>query len=463
MLVSLNSVTHSLVVVGGGLAGCEAAWQAAQCGVHVTLYEMRPVRTTPAHSSDRLAELVCSNSFGARATDRALGLLKEELRHLGSLIVATAEATAVPAGGALAVDREEFAAATTAAVTSHPNIELRREEVAAVPSGPTIVASGPLTSDALAGALAELTGAEHLHFFDAMAPIVAVESVNMAVAFRASRYGRGEQDDGDYLNCPLTEAEYERFRDALLSAETRPGHAFERDDRRFFEACLPIEVLAARGRDALVFGPLRPVGLIDPRTGRRPFAVVQLRQDNQAATLYNLVGFQTNLRWPEQQRVLRLIPGLEQAEFVRYGQMHRNTFVDSPRLLDSSLRLRATSGKRTAPVWLAGQITGTEGYVGSTMSGLVAGLNAVSHLAGRMPLVVPPTTMSGALLRYIVSADTGGFQPMKANFGLLPPLERAVQHKRERYGAYALRALTDLEPLVAAVRVLRAGPAGGQV
>lgn len=452
-------MTQSLVVVGGGLAGSEAAWQAAQGGVQVTLHEMRPARTSPAHSTDHLAELVCSNSFGARSIDRALGLLKEELRRLGSLIVAIAEAAALPAGGALAVDRDRFAAAVTAAIVSHPRIDLRREEVVAIPAGPTVVASGPLTSDALADALAELTGAEHLHFFDAMAPIVTAESVNTAIAFRASRYGRGEQDDGDYLNCPLSEAEYDRFRNALLAAETRPARDFERDDRRFFEACLPIEVLAARGRDALMFGPLRPVGLIDPHTGRRPFAVVQLRQDNQAATLFNLVGFQTNLRWPEQKQVLRLIPGLEEAEFVRFGQMHRNTFIDSPRLLDASLRLRLTGQRRMAPLWLAGQITGTEGYVGSTMSGLIAGLNAVCHIRGRPPLTVPPTTMSGALMRYIVSADAGEFQPMKANFGLLPPLEPPVRHKRERYIAYAQRALADLEPVLAAVHDLRAPPA----
>ena len=444
-----------LVVVGGGLAGCEAAWQAAQCGVPVILYEMRPARPSPAHATDRLAELVCSNSFGARATDRALGLLKEDLRRLGSLIIAVAEASALPAGGALAVDRDRFAAAVTAAIESHPLIELRREEVIALPAGPAIIASGPLTSDALAEALTQITGAEHLHFFDAMAPIVAVETVNTAIAFRASRYGRGEQADGDYLNCPLTEAEYDRFREALLAAETAPVRDFEREDRRFFEACLPIEVLAARGRGALLYGPLRPVGLIDPRTGRRPFAVVQLRQDNQAATLYNLVGFQTNLRWPEQARVLRLIPGLERAEFVRFGQMHRNTFVNSPRLLDASLRLRAADDRRRAPLWLAGQITGTEGYVGSTLSGLVAGLNAVCHLRGLPPLALPPTTLSGALLRYIVSADSGEFQPMKANFGLLPPLETPVRHKRERYQAYARRALADLEPVVAWMRGLR--------
>ena len=451
----MHTVAERLVVVGGGLAGCEAAWQAAQCGVPVILYEMRPARSSPAHATDRLAELVCSNSFGARATDRALGLLKEELRQLGSLIIAAAEASALPAGGALAVDRDRFAAAVTAAIESHPRIELRREEVVALPSGPTIIATGPLTSDALADALAQLTGAEHLHFFDAMAPIVAVETVNTAIAFRASRYGRGEQADGDYLNCPMTEAEYDRFREALLAAETTPVRDFEREDRRFFEACLPIEVLAARGREALLYGPLRPVGLTDPRTGRRPFAVVQLRQDNQAATLYNLVGFQTNLRWPEQARVLRLIPGLERAEFVRFGQMHRNTFVNSPRLLDASLRLRAADDRRRAPLWLAGQITGTEGYVGSTLSGLVAGLNAVCHLRRLPPLALPATTLSGALLRYIVTADPESFQPMKANFGLLPPLETPVRHKRERYQAYARRALADLEPVLAAVRGLR--------
>lgn len=435
---------HSeLTIIGGGLAGSEAAWQAAERGVRVTLYEMRPVRPTPAHVSDWLAELVCSNSMGARSVDRAMGLLKEEMRRLGSLIIACAEAAAVPAGGALAVDRQIFAETVTARVARHPEIQVRREEVTRIPDGPAIIATGPLTSDALAKEIVALTGQDRLAFFDAMAPIVEADSINMDVAFRASRYGRGEQDEGDYINCPMTEAEYAAFVDALLAAEVIPLRDFEREDKRFFEACLPVEVLAARGRDALAFGPLRPVGLTDPRSGRRPYAVVQLRQDNLAATLYNMVGFQTNLRWGEQKHVLRMIPGLENAEFMRYGQMHRNTFINSPTLLDETLRYRGIR-----PLWFAGQVTGTEGYVGSAMGGLVAGLNAVRFLRNQPPLIFPQTTMIGALLHYISHADPKDFQPMKANFGLMPPLEKRVRRKQERYQAYARRALADLRSVI---------------
>jgi methylenetetrahydrofolate--tRNA-(uracil-5-)-methyltransferase len=451
-----------LTVIGGGLAGSEAAWQAAQRGLRVTLYEMRPVRNTPAHVTDRLAELVCSNSLGARSLDRALGLLKEEMKRLESLVVACAEEAAVPAGGALAVDRVAFAEAVTARVTVHPNITLRRQEVTRLPDGPTIIASGPLTSDALAAEIVALTGQDRLAFFDAIAPIVEADSINMDIAFQASRYERGEQDEGDYLNCPMTEDEYRAFVEALLAAETIPLRDFESQDKRFFEACLPVEVLGARGGEALAFGPLRPVGLIDPHTGRRPYAVVQLRQDNLAATLYNMVGFQTNLRWGEQQRVFRMIPGLENAEFLRYGQMHRNTFINSPALLDATLRLqlptsdfqsptshfRLPISNLQPPTWFAGQITGTEGYVGSAMSGLVAGLNAARTLRDRPPLAFPPTTMIGALLHYISHAEPKDFQPMKANFGLLPPLEKRVRRKPERYQAYARRALADLQTVV---------------
>jgi methylenetetrahydrofolate--tRNA-(uracil-5-)-methyltransferase len=436
-------MNSGLAIIGGGLAGSEAAWQAAERGVRVTLYEMRPTRNTPAHVSGRLAELVCSNSMGARSVDRAMGLLKEEMRRLGSLIIACAEAAAVPAGAALAVDREVFAEAVTAHITQHPNIELRRQEVTHIPEGPVIIATGPLTSDTLAKEIIALTGEDRLSFFDAMAPIVEAESINMDVAFRASRYGRGEQDEGDYINCSMVEEEYDAFVDALLTAQVIPLRDFEREDQRFFEACLPLEVLAARGRDALAFGPLRPVGLTDPRTGRRPYAVVQLRQDNLAATLYNMVGFQTNLRWGEQKRVFRMIPGLENAEFMRYGQMHRNTFINSPTLLDETLRYSLVP-----PLWFAGQITGTEGYVGSTMGGLVAGLNAARFLQGQPPLVFPETTMIGALLHYIAHADPMDFQPMKANFGLMPPLEKRVRRKQERYQAYARRALAGLESVI---------------
>jgi len=428
------------IVVGGGLAGSEAAWQAAERGLHVTLYEMRPGQMTPAHSSEHLAELVCSNSLGSNLVDRAPGLLKEELRRLGSLVVACADATAVPAGGALAVDRNAFAAMVTERIDSHPRITLRREEVKTIAqSGPLVMATGPLTSPALAKELASLTGSDHLYFYDAMAPIVSAESVDRTVAFRASRYGRSE-GEGDYLNCPMTQAEYERFVRELLSAETIPLRDFEREDARFFEACLPVEVLARRGQKALAFGPLKPVGLTDPRTGRRPYAVVQLRQDNRAGTLYNLVGFQTNLKWAAQERVFRLIPGLERSEFVRFGQMHRNTFINSPKLLCPTMQFRPRED-----LFFAGQITGTEGYVGSVASGFVAGMNAARLAAGRPVLSFPPTTMIGALCHYVCEAAPGNFQPMKANVGLFPPLDPPVRSKRDRYAAYSRRALADLD------------------
>lgn len=432
-----------LMVIGGGLAGCEAAWQAAQRGVAVDLYEMRPQRPTPAHVSDRLAELVCSNSFGSQLPDRASGLLKAELDLLGSLILACAAETALPAGGALAVGREAFADLVTARIESHPLIRVIREEVTDIPTDrPVIVASGPLTSDALANAIARLSGQEHLYFFDAIAPTVAADSIDMTIAFRASRYGRGASEEGDYLNCPLTQEEYNRFVDALLAAETIELRPFEQkmwEDPRFFEGCLPVEVIARRGRQALAFGPMRPVGLIDPRTGRRPYAVVQLRQDDLAGALYNLVGFQTNLKWNEQRRVFSLIPGLEHAEFLRYGMMHRNTFINSPRLLLPTLQWRTR-----ADLFFAGQLTGVEGYMGNAATGLLAGLNAARLIQGQEPLVLPPTTMLGALCHYVTHAAEQDFQPMKANFGLLPPLDEPLRNKRARYQAYAARALNDL-------------------
>lgn len=429
--------TMEIAVVGGGLAGSEAAWQAAERGVRVTLYEMRPLRMTPAHVSDRLAELVCSNSLGSDLPDRAPGLLKAELRRLRSLVLACADETRVPAGGALAVDRERFAAEVTRRIEAHPRIRLVREEVTAIPDSPAVIATGPLTSDALAQAIAALAGQEHLYFYDALAPIVTADSIDMSVAFRASRYG-GE-DGGDYINCPMTEEEYARFVEALVAAERIPLRDFEREDAHFFEGCLPIEVLAARGRDALAFGPLRPVGLADPRTGKRPYAVVQLRQDNLAGTLYNLVGFQTNLKYGEQERVFRMIPGLEHAEFVRYGQMHRNTFINAPLLLDATMEFRQRRG-----LFFAGQITGVEGYVGSVASGWLAGVNAARFARGQSLLALPPTTMLGALCHYVSHADPATFQPMKANFGLLPPLEPPVRDKRRRYQAYVARAMAAL-------------------
>ncbi len=428
--------TAVITVVGGGLAGSEAAWQAAERGVGVTLYEMRPRKMTPAHVSDRLAELVCSNSLGSDLPDRAAGLLKAELRYLGSLVLACADDTRVPAGGALAVDRELFAAEVTRRVEAHPRIRIVREEVTAIPDEPTVIATGPLTSDALAGAIGALTGQEHLYFYDALAPIVTADSIDMSVAFRASRYGRG---DADYINCPMTEGEYDRFVEALVATERFPLRNFEREDARFFEGCLPVEVLAARGRDALAFGPLRPVGLTDPRTGRRPCAVVQLRQDNLAGTLYNIVGFQTNLRYGEQERVFRLIPGLERAEFVRHGHMHRNTFINAPLLLEPTMGFRGRPG-----LFFAGQITGVEGYVGSVGSGWVAGVNAARFVLGQKPLTLPRTTMLGALCHYVSHAEPEAFQPMKANFGLMPPLSPPVRSKRKRYRAYAARAMADL-------------------
>jgi methylenetetrahydrofolate--tRNA-(uracil-5-)-methyltransferase len=429
-----------LLIIGGGLAGSEAAWQAAESGLNVALYEMRPGQMTPAHVSSHLAELVCSNSLGSNLIDRAPGLIKEELRRLNSLVVACADATAVPAGGALAVDRETFAQLVTDRIEGHRRISLFREEMSILPQDrPVVVATGPLTSPKLAAEIAALSGSAHLYFYDAMAPIVAADSVDMSIVFRASRYGHGE-GQGDYLNCPMTRADYEQFVSELLAAESISLRGFEREDAKFFEACLPVEVLARRGEKALAFGPLKPVGLIDPRTGRRPYAVVQLRQDNQAATLYNLVGFQTNLKWSEQERVFRLIPGLERADFVRFGQMHRNTFINSPTLLHPTMQFRSHP-----TLYFGGQITGTEGYVGSVASGFVAGLNAARTAIGQAPRAFPRTTMIGALCGYVSSADAANFQPMKANFGLFPPLHPPVRNKRARYAAYARRALADLE------------------
>jgi len=441
---------NTLTIIGGGLAGSEAAWQAAQSGVNVKLYEMRPEINTGAHLTSDLSELVCSNSLGSNLPDRASGLLKNELRRLGSLLLECAEDTALPAGAALAVDRNLFARTVTERIQNHPRIEVIRQEVKDIPDSPTIVASGPLTSPDLSNALGKLSGEEHLYFFDAIAPIVSYDSINMEIAFRASRYGKGEQDEGDYINCPFTKEEYEAFVNALLEAERIELRSFEDAIREgvkagahhFFEGCLPIEIIAERGHDSLAFGPMRPVGLIDPRTGRRPYAVVQLRQDNLAGNLYNLVGFQTNLRFPEQRRVLHLIPGLENADFERYGQMHRNTFLASPKLLYSTLQ-----HKTRDDLFFAGQITGVEGYMGNIATGFLAGVNAARHVRGQPLLTLPQTTMLGALCHYVTHADLADFQPMKANFGILPPLEQTGKKKgkRERAQAYATRALSDLE------------------
>lgn len=422
-------MSSRLTVVGGGLAGCEAAWAVAQAGCDVELFEMRPQRRTEAHAGDRLAELVCSNSFRNNSRETAVGLLKEEMRQLGSLVMRCADAHAVPAGSALAVDRQAFAVAMTAAIEREPRIRIRREEVTELPSGPTIIATGPLTSPALSHALQEWLGARHLYFYDAIAPIVTADSIDRAVAFTASRWGKGGDD---YINFPFTRDEYYAFIDAILTAETVPTRDFERCV--YFEGCMPIEEMARRGRDTLAFGPMRPVGLIDPRTGRRPFAVAQARQDNAAATLYNLVGFQTKMTYPEQRRVLRMIPGLAAAEFVRLGSLHRNTFVDSPRALEPTLQLR-----QRPDAFLAGQLIGVEGYVESAASGILAGLNAVRMLAGRALLVPPPATALGSLIAYVTDRARRDFQPMNANYGLFP-VEGVTGRGRDRRAALADRA-----------------------
>jgi methylenetetrahydrofolate--tRNA-(uracil-5-)-methyltransferase len=440
-------LTQRLTIIGGGLAGSESAWQAAQRGVDVTLYEMRPQSMTPAHTGSDLAELVCSNSLGSNALNRAPGLLKEELRRLDSMIIETADRHSVPAGSALAVDRDGFARAVTRRIIDHPRITLVREEVKVIPDQePVIIASGPLTSAPLAEAIQALSGRDSLYFYDAIAPIVEAESIDMSVAFRASRYDRGELDEGDYINCPMNEEEYRTFRDALLGAERIKLRDFERDDPNFFEGCLPVEVLAARGEKALAYGPLRPVGLDDPRTGRWPHAVVQLRQDNAAGTLYNLVGFQTNLKYGEQDRVLRLIPGLAHAEFVRYGSMHRNTYINGPALLRPTLQFRDPGGRDN--LFFAGQVAGLEGYAGNVAGGWVAGVNAARLLRGEPLLTLPQETMIGALMHYITHADPHDFQPMKANFGLVPDLAEKIRGKRARGEAKAKRALAALERVI---------------
>ncbi len=431
------------------MAGSEAAWQAAERGHQVRVFEMRPVRHTGAHATPDLAELVCSNSLGSQLPDRASGVLMGELEHLGSLLVEIARRNQLPAGGALAVDRRGFAAQVTDRLQRHPGITIVREEVRQLPDGLTIVATGPLTSPAFSDALKRLSGERHLYFFDALSPIVEADSIDRSIAFRDSRYGRGERPDGDYLNCPMSAGEYRDFVAALVSAQRIELREFEREIEggvragmhQFFEGCLPVEIIAARGEKSLAFGPLRPVGLRDPRTGRRPHAVVQLRQDDLAGELYNLVGFQTNLRYGEQRRVFRMIPGLENARFARYGQMHRNTFLNAPRLLRPTLQFRTRS-----ELLFAGQITGVEGYLGNIATGLLAGLNAARLGDGQAPLELPAQTMLGAMCHYVTHADPAHFQPMKANFGLLAPLpDKRRMNRRERAGAHAERARRELE------------------
>lgn len=424
-------------VIGAGLAGCEAAWRIAGAGAEVDLFEMKPEKFTPAQRSENFAELVCSNSLKAERLESAAGLLKEEMRRLGSLLVPCADLCRVPAGGALAVDRNEFSALVTKKIRSHPLIRVHTEEATRVPEdGVAVVATGPLTSDALAGEISALCGG-CLGFYDAAAPIVTAESLDRERIFSASRYGRGGDDA--YLNCPMDREEYERFCGALVSAERAPLHGFDAAGPEVYEGCMPVEVMAGRGPDTLRFGPMKPVGLRDPRTGHRPWAVVQLRREDAAGSLYNLVGFQTNLRFGEQKRVFHMIPGLENAEFVRYGVMHRNTFLDSPRVLSPDFSLRSDPD-----LFFAGQITGVEGYMESAASGIVAGVNALRRVKGQKTAVLPETTMIGALSRYVAEGGEGAFQPMGANFGILPPLDPPVRDKRERYAALARRALEDL-------------------
>ena len=438
-----------ILVIGGGLAGSEAAWQLAQQGWQVDLYEMRPNQKTGVHAGGDLAELVCSNSFGSILPDRASGVMMSELEKLGSLLLRIAQDTRVPAGGALAVDRQTFARRVTQVIEDHPKIRVIREEITHLPDQPAVIASGPVTSSSLAAALQAWSGQEHLYFYDAIAPVVSLESIDFSKAYRASRYGRGVNEEGDYINCPLLRDEYEAFYQALITAERIELKEFEQaiengvraGAQQFFEGCLPLEVMAARQKDALTFGPMRPAGLINPNTGRWPFAVLQLRQDNLAGTLYNLVGFQTNLKFSEQRRIFRMIPGLEQAEFVRYGQMHRNTFIYSPALIWPSLQSRSRPH-----LFFAGQITGVEGYMGNIATGLLAGLNAARWMRGEALLELPETSLLGALCHYITHASPQDFQPMKANFGILPKLEdESIRGKRPRAQAFAKRAVSDFD------------------
>jgi methylenetetrahydrofolate--tRNA-(uracil-5-)-methyltransferase len=432
-------MTEAIVnVVGAGLAGSEAAWQLAQRGIKVNLYEMRPVKQTPAHHTDKFAELVCSNSLRANTLTNAVGVLKEEMRQLDSIILKAADACSVPAGGALAVDRHEFASYVTDHVKQHPNVTVINEEITEIPEGPTVIATGPLTSQALSEQLQELTGEEYLYFYDAAAPIIEKDSIDMDKVYLKSRYDKGE---AAYLNCPMTEEEFDRFYDALIAAETVPLKEFEKEV--FFEGCMPIEVMAQRGRKTMLFGPLKPVGLEDPKTGKRPFAVIQLRQDDAAGTLYNIVGFQTHLKWGPQKEVLSLIPGLENAEIVRYGVMHRNTFINSPKVLKATYQFRNREN-----LFFAGQMTGVEGYVESAASGLIAGLNAARLAKGEEPVEFPNETAMGSMARYITTANSKNFQPMNANFGLFPELPEKIRGKQERNEKHASRALETIQKFV---------------
>jgi len=425
----------SLTIIGGGLAGSEAAWQAARRGIKVRLFEMRPERQTPAHHTGLLAELVCSNSLRSADVHNAVGLLKEEMRRLGSLVMEAADATRVPAGSALAVDREAFGSYITRAIEGCSNIELIRREVTEIPDGPVIIATGPLTSDAMADTIGVLTGKEHLHFYDAIAPILDADSIDMSVAFKASRYGKGGDD---YINCPMDRAAYEAFYDALMAAEKTPARDFE--SVKCFEGCMPIEEMAARGRDTLRHGPMKPVGIDDPKTGRWPHAIVQLRMEDAEGSAYNMVGFQTRLKWPEQARVFRMIPGLQNVEFIRYGSLHRNTFINGPTFLDDTLQFKGRPG-----VFFAGQVSGVEGYVESAAMGLLAGTNAARLMRGAALVAPPDTTAHGALITHLTKTEPARFQPTNVIFALFPALGVKLRKKEERREALVERALADLD------------------
>lgn len=425
-------------VIGAGLAGSEAAWQLANRGVKVKLYEMRPVKMTPAHHTSQFAELVCSNSLRANTLTNAVGVLKEEMRHLNSLVMKAADESSVPAGGALAVDRHEFAGSITDALKNHENVTVVNEEVTEIPEGLTIIATGPLTSPELSAQIKELTGEEHLYFYDAAAPIIEKDSIDFDKVYIKSRYDKGE---AAYVNCPMNEEEFNAFYEALIAAETVPLKEFEKEI--FFEGCMPIEVMASRGKKTMLFGPLKPVGLEDPKTGKRPYAVIQLRQDDAAGTLYNLVGFQTHLKWGAQKEVLSLIPGLENAEIVRYGVMHRNTFINSPNVLKATYQLKARP-----TLFFAGQMTGVEGYVESAASGLIAGINAARLVLGEEPVEFPAETAIGSMARYITTTNAKNFQPMNANFGLFPELPEKIKGKKERNEMHAKRALETIQNFV---------------
>lgn len=429
---------REITVVGAGLAGSEAAWQIAKSGLRVRLYEMRPKKQTPAHHTDRFAELVCSNSLRANTLTNAVGVLKEEMRKLDSLIIKAADHCSVPAGGALAVDRHEFAEYVTETLINHPLVTVETDELTEIPEGPVIIATGPLTSEALSRKLKELTGEEYLYFYDAAAPIIETDSIDMEKVYLKSRYDKGE---AAYLNCPLSEEEFDRFYDALITGETVPIKDFEKEI--FFEGCMPLEVMAKRGKKTLLFGPMKPVGLEDPKTGKVPHAVLQLRQDNQSGTLYNIVGFQTHLKWGAQKEVIQLIPGLEHAEIVRFGVMHRNTFINSPKLLKPTYQYL-----KRDDLFFAGQITGVEGYVESAASGLIAGINIARLVKGEETVVLPDTTVIGSMSHYITTANPNHFQPMNANFGILRPLDEKIRNKKERYEQLAARALETIQNFV---------------